>query len=224
MNRRLLLAFLVLAIVCSISAETKSVKKAALLSLLMPGAGEVYTERHKKAIFFMSTEVVILMSYAYMSSEVDNAIDSYKMYAEQYANSDFNESDDYFQIMHDNYSFDEYNADIERRARNYYLLYKNDPSEYQKYLDANLMAENTRWEWEDKGKWIEYREMRKDKQNLKIMANFLVAASLLNRVVSTIDAVASAKRFNASQSRTSRIYVKPDLKKRGIRLHYEFKF
>ncbi len=224
MRRKLLFVVLVTMIAVTIQAETKSVRRAAFMSLVLPGSGEVYTERYKKATFFLSTEVIIWMSYGYFNTEVDNAIDSYKMYAEQYAGSNFNESDEYFQTMHDYYSWDEFNQDIERRARNYYLLYKNDPAEYQKYLDNNLMAENTRWEWEDKGKWIKFKEMRKDKQNLKIMANFMIAAALLNRVVSTIDAVASSKRFNASQNKTSRIYVKPDLKKRGLRLHYEIKF
>ena len=224
MNRRVLFAALLLAAVVSVNAQTKSVKKAALLSMILPGAGEIYTENYKKAVFFMSTEVIILMSYGYVNSEVDNSIDTYKMFAGEYAGSDFDQSDDYFQIMHDNFSFDEYNANIERRARNYYLLYKNDTAEYQKYLDNNLLSENNRWEWENEGKWLEYRDLRKDKQNIKIVSNFLVAAVLLNRLVSTIDAVTSAKKFNISQRKTSRIYVKPDFRNKGIRLHYEIKF
>lgn len=49
--------------------ETKSPLKAAVFSVILPGAGEWYTESYKSAIGFFAAEVVFLSAYLYYDND-----------------------------------------------------------------------------------------------------------------------------------------------------------
>jgi len=87
-----------------------------------------------------------------------------------------------------------------------------------------MIPENMTWDWENNKNWNRYRDLRRDKQDYEIYANFALAAAILNRIVSVIDSAISIKNFNKHNNILSNLSIDPDWKNRGIRINYEYKF
>lgn len=61
----------------------KSMGKAILLTLILPGAGEIYSGRIKRGIFFMSLEVLGWAAYAHYDSKGDDIDAEFRRYADE---------------------------------------------------------------------------------------------------------------------------------------------
>lgn len=222
--KKVILITLLFCLTATIHSKKVSTGKAVLCSAVIPGLGELYLKEYNKAVFFFGAEAAIIFSYLRLKSETDWAIDSYMQFA--YAKTDVpkNSDDSYYQIIQDYISSDNYNESIIRDARNYFLIYMNDPLAYEEYLEKYLVPEDMEWNWQNNTNWLKYKELRRDKQDLELYAKFTFAAAILNRIVSVIDTAISAKKINKTGKSYGELSFNPDWDKKGIKVNYEFHF
>ncbi len=219
--KRTIITLLIVLMAISAFAAQRSAKKAMLFSALLPGAGEIYVQDYTKGSIFLSVEAAIIFSYFRLQKERTWAIDSYKEFAFVKADVAKDNEDWYYQLIQDWESSERYNQSIYRDARNYYLIYKNDPQGYQDYLEKYLIPEENQWDWETNTNWQKFRSMRHDKQNFEIYQNFAIAAMILNRLVSVVDVTTNMKHHKRLLSGLS---VEPDFAKNGVQIRYEYRF
>ena len=222
--RRFILALLLIILAVSLAGKEYSVRKAMLYSAVVPGLGEIYTRDYKKGAIFLTSEAAILFSYFRLKAETKWAVDSYKQFAYSVTDVPKDQEDSYYQKIQDYISSDNYNESIIRDARNYFLIYNNDPLGYEEYLANYLIPEDLIWDWENTKNWYKYRELRRNKQDFEIYTKFVTAAAILNRIVSMIDSAVSVKKLNRSGKYLGKLSFKPDYKKRGMEINYEYRF
>ena len=222
--KRTLLILIIILLSLSLAGKDVSVKKAMFYSALVPGLGEMYTQNYSKGAIFLATETAIIFSYIRMQSELDWAKRSYKQYAFSVADVPTNMDDEYYQLIQNYMSSEEYNDNIIRDARNYFLIYNTDPEGYEAYLEANLISEEDSWHWNNNDQWISYRSLRLKKQDYEIYTNFAFAAAILNRIISIIDSAVEARKLKRSGQYLGKLSVNPDWNKKGIEINYEYRF
>jgi len=223
MKKNILILFIFMILI-NLSAQKKSIRKAIVLSALVPGLGEVYTHNYNKAAVFFTIEAASIFTYFRLKDERQWALNSYKQFAYSMTGVSKDSKDWYYQLLQDYSSSEVYNESIIRDARNYYLIYKNDPVAYEDYLDRYLVPEDQSWDWETKKNWFKFRSLRRDKQDMEIYMNFAFAAAIVNRFASIIDAAVSAKRFNKEYKNLGELNIIPDFAKGGFFINYEYKF
>lgn len=226
MKKNLIIILLLLS-VFALNAQELSLRKGVFLSALTPGLGQIYTKDYTKAGIFLSAEIAIIFSYFRFKAEKDWAIESYQKFAWNIAEVPQNSEDNFYQLIQDYMSSEEYNQSVESFARNVFLSTSSpyfDPDSYYQYLEDNLIPTEFTWDWQNTRNWYRYQSLRRDKQDYEIYANFAVAALILNRLVSVIDSAISIRQHNKNQSFLSNLKVRPDLKKKGIKISYEHKF
>ena len=205
-------------------SQQLSAKKAMLYSAILPGLGEIYTKNPLKAGFFLGAEFAILFSYFRFKSETEWKIDSYEQFAYSITDIPKDRQDSYYQLIQDFISSESYNEGIIRDARNYFLIYKNDPLGYEEYLEKYLIPEDMEWDWETNKNWSKFYKLRRQKQDLEICANFAVAGLILNRLVSILDSAISAKKYNKQNKYYGKLTVVPVWENKGLKIGYEYKF
>jgi len=199
--------------------QTKSTIKAALMSAALPGTGQLYYGKNTKASIFLSADLLILGSYFRFQREKNGAIDSYKQYANVYADLRMGASDEIYRLAQRYNSSEEYNNSVELFARHWILLY-NDPDFYEQYMTTNIIPQSDSWEWEYEAQRYKYTDIRQDKQRFEIYQQFALGAILLNRVISVLDTVI----FKDRQQKAYSLYSTPDFDGKGIKLIYEYNF
>ncbi|MFO7896822.1 MAG: DUF5683 domain-containing protein [Candidatus Cloacimonadales bacterium] len=226
MMRKFAIVAFSLLILASVSAQEISVKKAMLMSAVMPGWGQAYIQNYTKTGFFLAAEVGTYLAWARLSQETDWAIAAYKDYAQSMVGADPASDKEYFQLIQDNFSSSQYNDSVERYARNVYLIINNDPQGYDEYLENYLIPEEASWDWENRANWDRYKDLRYTKQNYEVYENFAVAALILNRLISVVDVAVSARRLDKGKagSALNNLQISPDFAKDGMRISYEIKF
>lgn len=222
--KKSILIFLLISLSLTLAGKELSVKKAMLYSAMVPGLGEMYSQSYSKGAIFLAAESAIIFSYFRMKSERDWAINSYKQYAFSVVGVPKNMDDAYYQLIQNYMSSEEYNDDIIRDARNYFLIYLTDPEGYEAYLETYLIPEENSWHWDNNNKWSEYRKLRLKKQDYEIYSNFAFAAAILNRIISVIDSAMEVKKNNRSRQYIGKLSVQPDWNKKGMRINYEYHF
>ncbi len=224
MMRKSLILLLFLTVLITLSAQEVSTLKAMALSAVLPGGGDLYMGNYEKGAAFISAEILIWFAYYKLDQERDWAIESYQDYASAYAGVPKGKDDSYYQRIQNFYSSDDYNDNLIRDARNYYLIYNNDPDAYQEYLDSYLIVEEEAWRWESSSHWSEYKRRRSRKQDFELYSNFAMGAAILNRIVSVISTATSARKHNRAYRALKNISFEPDLQNNGIRLNYAIHF
>ncbi len=222
--KKTLIVFLLLLLTSMLIAEELSTKKALFLSAVLPGLGEMYAKSYQKTATFFCVEAATIFSYLRLKDETQWATNSYKQFAFANANIPTDRDDSYYQIIQNYQSSENYNTSIIRDARNFYLIYKNDPQAYQDYLDEYLVPEDMQWDWETEREWTKYKKLRRNKQDLEIYTKFTFAAAILNRIVSMIDAAVTVNKINSENQLQGHLHIDPDWQKRGIKLYYEYNF
>ncbi|MCF7792623.1 MAG: hypothetical protein K9N09_00880 [Candidatus Cloacimonetes bacterium] len=222
--KKIILFVLLLIMISHIAAETKSIRKAMLFSAILPGMGEMYSKNYNRAATFLAVEAATWFAYFRLKSERQWALNSYKDFASSITETPKDSPDWYYQLLQDYPDSETYNADIIRDARNYYLIYQNDPVAYEEYLEQYLVPEESAWDWENNRNWYKFRDLRRDKQNMEIYMKFAFAAAIVNRFISVVDSAILTRRFNKEQKNIGSLQVYPDLANMGLKLKYEIKF
>ena len=172
----------------------KSARKAFFLSLLVPGSGEYYVGQKGYTKGFVSAEAVIWSAALFNKYQGDMRRRDYISYSAQQAGSNSGRTDDfYYQNVYEWSNSYWYNEDQWRQARE---LYPYDPAAQQAYVADKLYSEEDSWEWQNYDQWYYYRGLRVKSRNYLHRISYSVGASVLNHMLSAVNAARLAKRFN----------------------------
>jgi hypothetical protein len=151
----------------------KSKWAAAGLSMLVPGAGEMYLGDKRTAGYFMAAEGAVWGTYATFSVRGNWLKQEYRNYAAIHAGVRPQGKDDkFFEDVLRFRSRDSYN-------NWYHLVYRD---------QIPLYPENDEyfWEWTDYDEWDTYEAMRSKSETSYRNAKITLAAGLINRLISVV--------------------------------------
>lgn len=162
--------------------KKKSVALAAIYSLLLPGMGELYADGFSSGRYFLIAEGVLWLGYATLDIYGNVLRDDARAYAVSRAGVNPAGKDDQFYIDIGNFlNITEYN---EKQLRD---------REPEKLYDLNA---GYAWRWESDAARAEYRAQRISSETMYNNRNFVVAAVIINHVLSAINAGRSAMAYN----------------------------
>ena len=162
----------------------KSKWKALGMSLVLPGAGQYYTESRGKMFFFGGAEALIWSNFIGFRLYGKWKKEDYISWAALHAGVDVNgKPDSYFETLTYYDNIDIYNQ-LER-------LYER--SEAQTYPDTPEYY----WNWDSDANRFHYRNLRNDSKDAYRKSLLFLGAALVNRVLSGIDAYRSAGSYNS---------------------------
>lgn len=168
--------------VASVSLGERSPGKAALLSFIIPGAGEYYAGGHGYLAFFLTTEVLAWSSLFANQYYYRHLVNEYKTFARGHAGISSGSRADRFWTDIGKYDniFD-YNAQRERE-RLFGELYEITP-------------ENI-WQWDKHDNRLKYDAKRLHANDVDNKRVYFQLAIVLNHLVSGINALRLARKHN----------------------------
>jgi len=166
--------------------KKKSNGLAILYSMILPGMGELYAGSYDSGIYFTIADGVLWGTYVGMNVYGNWQKDRYINYAVNKAGINTNNKDqDYYANISSYMNIDEYN-DEKAFERDFAAMYSNVTTYF--------------WKWNTNEERKEFRKMWKSSEQTFNNVRFVVGALLLNRVVSTINAVRLVSRYNKNLS------------------------
>ncbi len=147
---------------------------AAGLSLLVPGAGQLYLGNKTRATFFFAAEGAIWASYSGFTIYGNWQKEEYHSFAAIHsgANPD-GKNDSFFEDLLDFDSRDQYNYWM-------HLIYRDQIPPYP-------TTEEYFWDWENDASRDEYSDMRTSSEKAYRSAKTVLGVALINRVISVVD-------------------------------------
>jgi len=161
----------------------KSGWKALGLSILLPGAGQYYTESKGRMLFFGGAEAVIWSNFIGFRTYGKWKKEDYISWAAMHAGVDVNDKpDSYFETLTYYDNIDIYNQLELLYERSGAELYPDTPEYY--------------WNWDSDQSRVHYRKLRNDSKTAYRRSLLILGAALANRVLAGIDAFRSAGSYN----------------------------
>jgi hypothetical protein len=152
------------------------------LSVLLPGAGQYYTESRTKTIIFGSAEAAIWGGFIGIRQYGAWKKSDYKAWAAYHAGADVDgKSDLYFEKLTYYDNINEYNQLARLYDGNEAVVFPTSPDYY--------------WNWDSNENRDHYRDLRNQSKNAYRRSLFFVGAALLNRILAGIDAYRTADSF-----------------------------
>jgi hypothetical protein len=170
--------------------EGKSMAKALLLSLALPGAGQHYLGNHTRARTMYVAEAGVWAAFAYFRVQGGNREERYQEMAELFAGVRGERDDDYYRALAYYISSDDYNIDVMREAR---FRYPFDREKQLEYLDANGLFGDDAWAWQGLDRQLDFRDTRTASKASYRRAVLTTGFAVLNRVISMVDIYLSFK-------------------------------
>jgi len=165
----------------NIKGDKKNPALAILYSMILPGMGELYAENFGSGKYFTIAEVTLIGVYFGVNSYGNWKKDNYQAFAGSAGSVNLQgKNDDYFARIGEYKDIEQYN-DIKSLNRQFDEMY--DPASFY-------------WEWKTDEERERYRDMWLSSQHAYNNLRFVVGAMLLNRLISTINAVRSVTAYN----------------------------
>jgi len=164
--------------------ESKSMGKALVLSLILPGTGQEYIGSHKRARSMWVADAATWTTYALFTVQGNNREDKYKEMAQLFADVGGDRDGSYYQAIAFYTTNYDYNIDVRREAR---YIYPHDPALQDQYVLDHGYFGGDGWEWDNVGRQLEYRDTRTASKESHRRATLTIGFAVLNRMVSMID-------------------------------------
>ena len=170
----------------STESGQKSVGKALLFSLILPGSGEFYMGAKGQAGVFFGIEVLLWGGLFANKWYVRSLEDDYKTYAVQYAGVDRSGKDDYYWVNIGKYD-DIYAYNMQQARERYFDDIYTDTDKYF-------------WKWQSTNNRLTYDGKRLDAVDIDNNDVYFYTAIVLNHFVSAINALRLARKHNKTLS------------------------
>lgn len=172
------------------AAEEKSLSRAMLYSLLLPGTGEVYMGYTARGKVALGAEAAIWTGFVYFRYQGSLREDKYMELAYLNAGVDGERDDDYYQAISYYISNEVFNVDMLREARFYYP----DSRELQlEYWAENGYFDDDAWEWKTAAAMNDYMNARTESRKSYRRATLMLGFAVLNRMISVVGLYVSSK-------------------------------
>lgn len=164
--------------------------KALLLSLAIPGAGELSLGAKGRATGFFIAEGLIWTHFAWYTVAGNLRKDDYIEQAQLNAGVGIDSADDEYWRLVGAYEqssgsgAEAYEEQLRREARD---LYPTDPAAQDAWVSERLPSGDRAWTWTDPVLRQSYRDTRERSRRAFDRAKYSFAAAILNRIVSVID-------------------------------------
>ena len=166
-------------------AGLKSPSKAMLLSVLLPGAGQVYTGSRTKSRVFLSAEAATWLAFGGFQLWNNHKKKEFQGWAAARAGVDpEGKPDDYWRMM--TYYDSRKDYEIYGRAG------EPDRASYPDLAGWD-------WQWDSENSRTRFRELRNQAKEARRRATFTLGAMVINRIVAALDAYRSAKSHNSKK-------------------------
>jgi hypothetical protein len=198
----------------------KSVKRAFVYSLIVPGAGEFYANSKIKAVLFFGLDATLWTLYFNYHKKGKNKENEYKGFAEQHWIED-----DYREWLIDSLDIqsgsDQDSFWNKEEQRFDWLSHHLPNKKDQQYYEMIGKYDQFKFGWDDfpvpdtnQALRNAYLNMRRDSNNLLNKAKYSVMFSLANHILSAFDAAISVKKYNKKGERFSQIHLQMRLSER----------
>lgn len=168
----------------------KSMKKALLLSLIVPGGGQAYMGHKARAEAMFAAEAGVWTSFTVFRVQGSMREDNYKETAHLSAGVE-REMDEYYYKMLAYYpSSDAYNVDVMWEARQ---RYPDDREKQLEFLQTEGYFGEDAWEWDSLERMNDYSRVRTLSRQSYRRATLTTGFAVLNRMISMIDVYLSYK-------------------------------
>ncbi|MDD4050462.1 MAG: hypothetical protein PHR28_01005 [candidate division Zixibacteria bacterium] len=189
--------------------KVKSIKKAFLYSLIIPGAGQVYNGSKIKAALFLAFEAASWTGYFSYQSQGDNKTDDFNLFADTYWSQDRYE--DFLDINWGVRDDDSVFVDDDPSAGYYFTHHLPETKTQQYYemigkynqfvvgwadVDTLLFSNPEAAERATSAMRLHYEDMRYDANRAYDHATTSLIVMMVNHVASAFEAALSAKRNN----------------------------
>jgi hypothetical protein len=197
----------------------KSLKRAFVYSLLIPGSGQLYAGSKIKTVVFLGLDAALWALYFNYHGKGKDKEDEYQLFADQHWSRD-----EYIQWLRDTYGID---SDRE--------CYTDPVTNEEKCFSHHLPDSETDDYYEMIGKYEQFSEgwddyepapdesslnrevylnMRRDSNDLLNKATYSAMFSLANHILSAFDAAISVRKYNKKGERFSQLNFKMRLVER----------
>lgn len=163
------------------AGSSKSVFLAAGLSVILPGAGELYACNFESGKYSLIAEAAVWITYAGFYSHASWVRQDARLFATQRSGARFDSKDDKFAVDIGNFnSTSDYNQ-AKLRNREYDLL----------YMDPVF-----NWQWDTDQSRVAFKNERIRSDEIFQNAKFVIIAAVVNRVFSAFSAGRAASAHN----------------------------
>ncbi|MCJ7576850.1 MAG: hypothetical protein MUO91_00180 [candidate division Zixibacteria bacterium] len=198
----------------------KSVKRAFVYSLIVPGAGEFYANSKIKTVLFFGLDATLWTLYFNYHKKGKNKENKYKGFADQHWIED-----DYREWLIDSLGItsgsDQDSFWNKKETRYDWLSHHLPDKKDQQYYEMIGKYDQFKFGWDDfpvpdtnQALRNAYLNMRRDSNNLLNKAKYSVMFSLANHILSAFDAAIAVKKHNRKGERFSQIHLQMRLSER----------
>ena len=175
----------------NVNKKPKSVSRAMLLSLAVPGLGERYVDSNKLSKYLIVSEATWWSLFTWHSVYGGWIEEDYKTFAVAHAGIDLTGKDKKYFVNIGNF-IDIYGYNQKKRL-----------DRYDDLVYENISAYFWRWDSDSNRQRFEDMRIKRDRYNNRI--NYFVTGIILNHIISGINAGISADRWNKSLEPLSRL-------------------
>jgi hypothetical protein len=167
------------------SSQEKSAWKSVGASALLPGLGQQYVGKSKRAGFFYAVEAAIWTAFAVYRIQGEERRDRMVEFAGVHAGAPEGGEDDYYEHIG-------LWSSLEQCA-----FFPEDPAAQLDYFERNKRYDEAQaWAWPDDATRLRYRVLRSRSEGAFRNSRHAVGGAILNRFASVIDALALTRRHN----------------------------
>jgi hypothetical protein len=171
----------------------KSVLLAVVASLLVPGMGELYAGSFESGKYHLMAEGGLWLTYAGFRKYSDWIGQDARTFANQHAGANFDKKDDQYDVNIGNFNTTEEYNQAKSRNREYDLMYSGNSFSWDwNGVDANRLR---------------FKELRIRSSEVKNNAKFVIAAVVVNHLLSAFSAGRRASMYNKSLSSLDEVSI-----------------
>jgi hypothetical protein len=181
---------------------------AMVQTLLVPGLGHQYLGKPRRALTYLGAEALFVFGAILCERYSDRLTEDSRRFAWTYAGAQGGTGADerYWRQVGLYLDADEYNR----------------VQELNRTPEDKYVAPNLQWAWPDESYMDDYVGRRDNATSLHVVSTFLIAAMVLNRVVSFIDVRVTTLRRSRDRATTLRPHVSDGLRRVGLLLQHRF--
>lgn len=195
----------------------KSIPKAMMYSIMVPGWGDFYAGNKGTGKVLMGVEIGIWLGYFGFEYYGNIQKRNYILYAHENAETNFSrKEEDYYDAVEVYRTSEDYNTYIREEARD---LYPDSPEMQNKYVQEHGYFGKDAWEWKQDDIFMRYRKLRISTRKTFQRALFMTGFAILNRFCA---AVTSSRNVHKYNKRIEEMRWGVELQPNRVRIVYRF--